>query len=38
MSLNESIFSVVNEVRKAVTGKDDCIYKAFAAILAGGGI
>ena len=38
MSLNESIFSVVNEVRKAVTGKDDCIYKAFAAILAGGHI
>lgn len=38
MSLNESIFSVINEVRKAVTGKDDCIYKAFAAILAGGHI
>ena len=38
MSLNESIFFVVNEVRKAVTGKDDCIFKAFAAILAGGHI
>ena len=38
MSLKESIFFVVNEVRKAVTGKDDCIYKAFASILAGGHI
>ena len=29
---------VIEEVRKAVTGKDDCIKKAFAAILAGGHI
>lgn len=29
---------VVQEVMKAVTGKDDCILKAFAAILAGGHI
>jgi len=29
---------VINEVKKAVTGKDDCIYKALAAILAGGHI
>ena len=29
---------VIAEVRKAVTGKDDCIKKAFAAILAGGHI
>ncbi len=29
---------VVDEVKKAVTGKEDCIRKAFAAILAGGHI
>lgn len=29
---------VIKEVKKAVTGKDDCIAKAFAAILAGGHI
>ena len=29
---------VINEVKKAVTGKDDCIVKAFAAILAKGHI
>ncbi|MBQ9701307.1 MAG: MoxR family ATPase [Lachnospiraceae bacterium] len=29
---------VVNEVRKVVKGKDDCIYKVFSAILAGGHI
>ena len=29
---------VIREVQKAVTGKDDCIKKAFAAILAGGHI
>lgn len=29
---------VIKEVKKAVTGKDDCIRKAFAAILAGGHI
>ncbi len=30
--------AVMDEVRKAVKGKDDCIEKAFAAILAGGHI
>ena len=30
--------SVMEEVKKAVTGKDQCIEKAFAAILAGGHI
>ena len=30
--------AVMNEVSKVVTGKDDCIKKAFAAILAGGHI
>lgn len=29
---------VIGEVKKALTGKDDCIRKAFAAILAGGHI
>ncbi len=29
---------VIEEVKKAVTGKDDCVMKAFAAILAGGHI
>lgn len=29
---------VIEEVKKAVTGKDECILKAFAAILAGGHI
>lgn len=38
MNSNEPIQLVVNEVKKAVTGKDDCIYKVFAAILAGGHI
>ena len=38
MNINEPVQMVVNEVKKAVTGKDDCIYKAFAAILAGGHI
>lgn len=38
MSYNDMIERVVNEVRRMVTGKDDCIYKAFAAILAGGHI
>ena len=38
MNYNESVLNVVNEVRKVVTGKDECIYKAFAAILAGGHI
>lgn len=31
-------FEVINEVKKAVIGKDDCIVKAVAAILAGGHI
>lgn len=35
---NEIVEQVINEVKKAVTGKDDCIYKVFAAILAGGHI
>ncbi len=38
MNTNEQVQAVINEVRKAVTGKDDCIYKAFAVILAGGHI
>lgn len=38
MDYNEMVNIVLNEVRKAVTGKDDCIAKAFAAILAGGHI
>ncbi len=38
MGYNEMIERVVNEVRRMVTGKDDCIYKAFSAILAGGHI
>lgn len=38
MNINQSVRGVPEEVKKAVTGKDDCIYKAFAAILAGGHI
>ena len=38
MDINEPVRMGVDEVKKAVTGKDDCIYKAFAAILAGGHI
>lgn len=38
MNINQSVRGVSEEVKKAVTGKDDCIYKAFAAILAGGHI
>ena len=38
MNINEPVQMVIDEVKKAVTGKDDCIYKAFAAILAGGHI
>ncbi len=34
----EKADAVVCEVKKALTGKDDCIRKAFAAILAGGHI
>ena len=29
---------VIDEVKKAVKGKDDCIIKAFAAFLAGGNV
>ena len=35
---NESIGLVLNEIKKAVTGKDECIYKVLAAILVGGHI
>lgn len=35
---SETVGLVINEVKKAVTGKDDCIYKVFAAILGGGHI
>lgn len=38
MNASEPVRLVVEEVKKAVTGKDDCIYKVFAAILAGGHI
>ncbi|MBQ9768179.1 MAG: MoxR family ATPase [Lachnospiraceae bacterium] len=38
VGLSVAIRNVLNEVKKAVTGKDDCIRKAFAAILAGGHI
>lgn len=36
--VDDMVIGVVNEVKKAVTGKDDCIRKVFAAILAGGHI
>ena len=38
MNTNETICLVLNEVKKSVTGKDDCVHKVFAAILAGGHI
>lgn len=38
MNVYECASCVIEEVKKAVTGKDDCIRKAFAAILAGGHI
>ena len=38
MNNSEAVLNVVNEVRKVVTGKDECICKVFAAILAGGHI
>ncbi len=38
MGNNENVDKVISEVRKAITGKDDCIKKTFAAILAGGHI
>ena len=38
VGLSVAVRNVLNEVKKAVTGKDDCIRKAFAAILAGGHI
>lgn len=34
----EAAKAVINEVKKIVSGKDACIYKTFAAILAGGHI
>ena len=34
----ENARAVMDEVKHAVTGKDDCIQKTFAAILAGGQI
>lgn len=37
-ALYEKTEAVIYEVKKALTGKDDCIQKAFAAILAGGHI
>ncbi len=36
MSINKPVWMVIDEVKNVVTGKDDCIYKVFAAILAGG--
>lgn len=36
--MNDTVVSVMHEVKKAVKGKDDCIRKVFAAILAGGHI
>ncbi|MBQ4564003.1 MAG: MoxR family ATPase [Lachnospiraceae bacterium] len=38
MHSHQAVKAVVNEVRKAIKGKDECIYKAFATILAGGHI
>ena len=38
MGNNVNVDKVISEVRKAITGKDDCINKVFAAILAGGHI
>ena len=35
---NNYAVAVINEVRKAVIGKDQCVYKVMAAILAGGHI
>lgn len=34
----ENARAVMDEVKHAITGKDDCIQKAFAAVLAGGHI
>lgn len=36
MGNNVNVDKVLDEVRKAITGKDDCISKVLAAILAGG--
>ena len=38
VGMDDTVYRVVCEVKKTVTGKDDCIKKAFAAILAGGHI
>ena len=37
-NINNYAVAVINEVRKAVIGKDQCIYRVMAAILAGGHI
>lgn len=34
--MSETVNKVIDEVKKVVTGKDDCIRKVFAVILAGG--
>lgn len=36
MGNNANVDKVLSEVRKAITGKDECISKVFASILAGG--
>ena len=38
MGNNVNVDKVLSEVKKTITGKDDCISKVFAAILAGGHI
>ena len=38
MGNNVNVDKVLSEVKKAITGKDDCINKVFASILAGGHI
>ncbi len=38
VGMDDTVYRVISEVKKTVTGKDECIKKAFAAILAGGHI
>ena len=38
VGMSNAMYRVMQEVKKAVTGKDDCIMKTLAAILAGGHI
>ncbi len=38
VGMDDTVYRVLSEVKKTVTGKDECIKKAFAAILAGGHI